>query len=234
MRIVLDQVEDIAIGIKTFWFTPEKPVDYQAGQYIEMFLPHDSADERGQKHWFTLSSSPTEKLVAITTKHATGKVSTFKQTLFGLKPGTVVKISDPMGDFVLPKDPALPLVFVAAGMGVTPYRSIVKYLTDTGETRQVKMLYAVRHQDEVVFAELLEKYVSEFDVLLSQPNPGWAGKTGRLTPEQILDFAGSNPNQLIYVSGPEQLVETLETGLLAAGVPKDKLVLDFFPGYPAI
>ena len=68
MQIILDHTEDIAENIKTFWFVPKKPMDYIAGQFIEMTLPHDHPDERGQKHWFTLSSSPTEPLISITNK----------------------------------------------------------------------------------------------------------------------------------------------------------------------
>ncbi len=233
MFVNLHHTEDVAKNIKTFWFVPNKPVDYVAGQYIEMYLPHDNPDKRGQKHWFTLSSSPTEKLISITTKHAAERVSTFKQTLFSLKPGAEIKISEPLGDFVLPKDVSIPLVFVAVGMGITPMRSIVKWLADTGEKRQIQLIYAVRALDEAAFLNLFEAYGLDPRIILSDPPSSWTGLTGRLSGKRILEVVGHTPDQLIFVSGPEPVTERLETELLAAGVAKDKLVLDSFPGYPA-
>jgi ferredoxin-NADP reductase len=84
MKITLDYTENIAKNIQTFWFKPDKPVRYVAGQFIELTLPHDNPDKRGIKRWFTLSSSPTEPLISITTKHAENIVSSFKQNLFNL------------------------------------------------------------------------------------------------------------------------------------------------------
>ena len=233
MLVQLDHIEPIAQNIQTFWFKPERPVNYVAGQYIEMSLPHEGADDRGQKHWFTLSSSPSEKLVSITTKHATGRVSTFKQTLFGLEIGAKITISEPMGDFVLPKDTTIPLLFIAGGIGVTPMRSMVKWLADNNERRQIHMLYGAHALEEVAFRDVFENYGVKFDIILSEQTADWSGRTGQLTAPLILDEAQQDDRQLIYISGPEPMVEKLEADLLAAGIEKHRLVLDFFPGYPS-
>src|SRR4051812_27426879 len=103
MQVTLDHSKDEAANIRTFFFKPESAVQYTAGQYIELTVPHDNPDERGTKHWFTLSSSPTDEFLTITTKFAGDKSSTFKKSLFGLEPGTKLHMSEPMGDFVLPK-----------------------------------------------------------------------------------------------------------------------------------
>ena len=231
MQVILDHTEDLSDHIRSFWFAPAKSVDYGAGQFIEMHLPHDGADERGQKHWFTLSSSPSEQLLSITTRHATGRSSTFKQTLFGLANGSRVQLSEPMGDFVLPKDQRIPLLFVAGGIGVTPVRSIIKWLTDTHEQRDVQILYGARTVDDLVFRELLEAYGAKVSLVLSQPTADWSGLIGQLTGEAIMELAEPHPDQLIYISGPEPMTESLEGELLTHGVASEKLVLDFFPGY---
>lgn len=233
MLVKLDHMEDEAQNIKTFWLEPEKQVDYVAGQYIEMYLPHENPDARGQKHWFTLSSSPSEKLISITTKQAASQMSTFKQVLFSMKLGAEIKISEPLGDFVLPKDTSIPLVFVAAGMGITPVRSMVKWLKDSGEKRRIQLIYSVRALEEAAFLDLFDAYGLKPGIILSRPDADWSGLTGQLSGERVLKIAGQDPQQLLYVSGPEPLTEKLETELLAAGVAKDKLVLDSFPGYPA-
>lgn len=234
MFVTLDHTEDIAPNIRTFWFKADQPVSYIAGQYIEMTLPHQGADKRGQKRWFTLSSSPSEPLLSVTTKHATDRVSTFKQTLFGLPTDSRVQLSEPMGDFVLPKDNTLPLIYVVGGIGVTPVRSMVKWLTDNHEKRSVHLIYGVRQLEEVVFRELFESYGAKLDIVLSEQMAGWSGRTGHLSSELILELAGDNADQLMYLSGPEPMVKQLEQDLLQKDVKREKLVVDAFPGYPPV
>ncbi len=231
MKVALDHVEDVAPNTRTFWFKTDRSVRYIAGQFIEMTLPHEGTDNRGHKRWFTLSSAPSEKLLSITTKHAIEQVSTFKQTLFGLPPGSEVTLSEPMGDFVLPKDVTIPLIFVAGGIGITPMRSMVKYLQDAGEQRDITVIYGARTLDDVAFKELFESYGAKLDVVLSEQTHEWSGRTGHLSAELILELAGDDSRKLIYISGPEPMVENLERDLKLAGVSSEKLVLDFFPNY---
>lgn len=226
MLVTLDNIEDVAQGVRTFWFKSPEPIDYVAGQYVELFLPHENSDTRGQKHWFTLSSSPSEDLVAVTTKYAAGQVSTFKQELFGLELGTKVTISAAMGDFVLPKDTAVPLIFVVGGMGVTPVRSMVKWLTDKKENRDVQIIYTVRSEEEIAYKNLFESYGAKLKIILSGQH-----KTNPLSSQLVMEFAKPTSKSLIYVSGPEPMVEKLEAQFLADGIKSSNLVLDFYPGY---
>src|SRR5438128_2636442 len=139
MKVVFDHTQEtIASSIKSFWFKPTRPVHYTAGQYIELKLPHDKPDNRGERRWFTLSSYPTEPLLSITTKF-TDPGSSFKRALLDMKQGQIINMSDPMGDFVLPKDDTIPLIFVAGGIGVTPVRSMIKWLSDKAEKRDIKL-----------------------------------------------------------------------------------------------
>src|SRR5690348_15835956 len=108
MRVSVDHTDLQAANIATLWFKPEKRVHYTAGQYIKLTLKHDNPYERAVNHWFTLSSAPGNELVSITTKHAgdelppTGSRS-FKRTLFHQEPGAELDMTEPSGDFVLPK-----------------------------------------------------------------------------------------------------------------------------------
>src|SRR5690606_36942002 len=113
IEAVFIKADDVARHTRTLWFRPKRPVRYIAGQFTELYLPHDDADERGIRRWFTISSPPTEELIGITTRF-TDDGSSYKRRLRALEPGAVLKMADPMGDFVLPKDPSIPLVFVAA------------------------------------------------------------------------------------------------------------------------
>lgn len=231
MKVVLDHTQDEADNIRTFFFKPPKKVDYTAGQFIEMYLPHKNADERGEKHWFTLSSSPSKDLLSITTKHASGKSSTFKKKLFSLEQGAEVDLSDPMGDFVLPKLMQTPLVWVAGGIGLTPFHSMMEWIADTNESRDIKFIYGVNNEDEIIFQDSMKAAGVHATIVVSNPSPEWGGETGRLSAEMILGLAKPTEDTLIYVSGPEPMVEALEKDLKNAGIKKNQLVLDFFPGY---
>lgn len=234
MLATLDHTEPIAERIVSFYFQPERPIRYTAGQFIEMTLDIAEPDERGRRHWFTLSASPSEDLLAITTKFppADAPVSSFKQMLRNLKPGDQVTISDPMGDFVLPKDKTIPLVFIAGGIGVTPFRSIIKWLHDNQQQRSIQLLYAANTVEEVAFRDLFAAYGLPVTIILSQPPAGWEGESGRLTADKILELAPDIDKKLYFVSGPEPMVEGLIKGLEDAGVDKRRLVGDYFPNYP--
>jgi ferredoxin-NADP reductase len=232
MKSVLDHVKDEAANIRTFYFKPERSVHYTAGQYAQWTLTHPGPDERGARRWFTISSSPTEEFVSITTKYAgDDKSSTFKKALFKMKPGDEILMSDPMGDFVLPKLIQTPLVFVAGGIGITPFHSILAWLAATNETRPIRLLYGVRNEDEIIFLDTFDKAGIKPTIVVSDPAPAWGGERGRLTAEMIMGLENPSDDTLVYVSGPEPMVERLEKDLKAAGLQKHQFVGDYFPNY---
>lgn len=234
MQATLDHRKPLTDTIESFYFKPEKPFRYTAGQFIELFLPPHNEDERGHKRWFTLSSSPTEgELVSITTKFSTSYSSYFKNTLQALKPGDTLKMSSPMGDFVLPKRLQTPIVFVAGGMGITPMHSMLQYLADTGEQRPIKLLYAVKHEKDIIFQDTFEAAGVHATIVVTEPEAAWGGERGHLTAEQIIGLEAPSKDTLIYLSGPEPMIESLYEDLKKAGLRKDQLVTDYFPGYQA-
>lgn len=231
MLVKLYRIENSAKNIKTLWFAPEKSLDYTAGQFVEIYLPHENADDRGQKRWFTLSSSPTEELISITTKLPVERISSFKKTLLELKKGDSVLISEPMGDFVLPKDSERPLLFVAGGIGITPMRSMIKWLIDNDEKRNIVLVYGAKNENELVFIELFENFGIKPEIVLTNSADSSHGQSGPISGQLVQKLSHHTPEQLLYISGPEPFTEKLEKELLNAGVSKENLVLDFFPGY---
>lgn len=214
-----------APGIFTFRFRPEKKLDYTAGQFVGMTIPH-KADERGDKRWFTLSSSPTEEPVSITTRIAMRNGSSFKHELQKLRPGDTVSISDPMGDFVLPIDSGVPITFIAGGIGITPVRSMVKWLLDTGEKRPAELIYFVREPTDAVFGDIFKAYGLPTHVIPTHPGEG-------VSAPKILELNPDNRTKLFYLSGPEPMVEKLVADLEGAGIEKSRLVTDYFLNYPS-
>lgn len=234
MQVVFDHSHDEAANITTFYFKPEVPVRYTAGQFIELRLEHANPDERGQKRWFTLSSSPTDELVSITTKFAAEKSSSFKKALRHLQPGNRVTMSDPMGDFVLPQLIQTPLVFVAGGIGITPFHSMLTWLHATNEQRPITMLYGVHNEEEIIFQETLAKAHQHATIVVTEPSAAWGGERGRLTSELIMGISQPSAESLVYVSGPEPMVQQLRKDLMHAGLKKHQVVADEFPNYSII
>lgn len=223
MKVILESLQHEAPGIQSFLFRKPAHFRYTAGQFIELYLPHDIADDRGQKRWFTLSSSPTEDHLMITTRGYGGDSSSFKQQLFALKPGDSVEMSDPMGDFVLPKDTHIPLVFVAGGIGVTPFRSIAQWLIDHDEQRHIQFLYGVKSNQELIFLDAFNKLGVPPQAITDKP----------LTAELIETQANGIDDKLVFISGPEPMTEKIVEDLKEKGFPYEQLVTDYFPGYPA-
>jgi ferredoxin-NADP reductase len=229
MKAILEYIEQDNQTVKTFWFRAQKPVRNVPGQFTELYLPHDNPDDRGQKRWFTIFSSPTENLFAITTMFAV-KSSSFKTSLQNITPGTELDFAEPMGDFILPKDTKLPLLFVAGGIGITPFRSMAKWLEDRKEKRNITLLYATQSEDDQLFIEQFKNANIKIIPVVSKPSGQWTGHSGRLTPELITRYI-TDPKTHVYMSGPEPMVEKITKELIISGTPKHQVITDYFPGY---
>lgn len=229
IKAELAHTEHIASNFITLWLKPSRPVSYAPGQSIELYLPHLNPDSRGQSRWLTISSSPTEDLLAVTTK-ITDTPSSFKKALLSSKPGSVLQFTDPMGDFVLPVDKKWPLVFIAGGIGITPFRSMIKFLADQGQQRDITIIYAAKMPKHLIFKGLLDAHSSTKHYIVSNPTADWKGLTGHLTADRILQLKRPSKTTRFYLSGPQSLVESL-TDSLSQAIPAHRIITDYFPGY---
>lgn len=227
--------QEIAPETVSFWFEPSAPVDYQAGQFITLHLPHDSVDDRGDKRWFTLSSSPTEHLLCITTKFGE-HLSSFKSHLASLRAGDTVQVGQAMGDFVLPLSRSKPLIFLVAGIGITPLRSILTYLNDTHDERDITIHYGTTRQQDICYPELLSIAHHHATIWLSQPARKWSGASGRIDLSKVItDLRPEQRSQgLFYIAGPEHFTEATVQALHDRhGIEKPRIIGDYYHGYAA-
>lgn len=234
MRAALHHIEPLTETIRTFWFEPERAFRFTAGQFSEFTLPHPHPDERGTKRWFTLSSSPGNPLISITTRVSTEHSSSFKRALSAMQPGDSIEMAEAMGDFVLPKLVQTPLIFIAGGIGITPFHSMFEWLAERREQRDIRFFYAVNSEDDIVFQDTFERANIHATIIVSQPSAAWGGERGRLSADMVLGMQPLTDDTLIYISGPEQMVESLQKEFKQRGIDKRQLVGDFFPGYSAI
>lgn len=211
--------------IFTYYFKPERTLRYIAGQFLEFHIPHDNPDDRGEKRWFTVSSSPTETHLAITTKIDPKKPSTFKHALHNLNPGDTIEGSEAMGDFVLPKDESTKLIFIAGGIGVTPFRSMITWLAQSNKSRDITLLYMTQDEKQVAFRHELDQIFVSLHIMTD-------GK--RRTAQELADTIGSIENAHIYISGPEPMAKALATDFRSMSAHAYQVVTDYFPGYESI
>lgn len=225
MLVKFIEKKQVAKNTYSFFFETSEKFRFNPGQFIELTLPILKSENT---HWFSLSSSPTEELIAITTK-ISNNASTYKNELNNLKINEKVIMSSPMGDFVLPKNINKPLFFVAIGIGVTPFRSMIKYLADTREQRQISLLYSIKDIEYLAFEEVLSTQ-KNYQKIIQNPPKNWQGLSGRLTAKKIFKML-NNQNETIFLSGPETLVEKLTKDLIAMGVDQNMIQTDYFLGY---
>jgi ferredoxin-NADP reductase len=224
MKLTLREIRPETSDCSSFVFEPQGPLTWQAGQYLKYTVPHPCADDRGDSRYFSISSAPHEGHVMLTTRFA-DRSSTFKRALSSLKPGHVINAEELDGDFVV-TDPRRDYIFVAGGIGITPFRAILIDLDHRDEPIHVSLLYANRNDDFPYKAELealREKHAS-FDV-------EYFVRPRRIDENVIRQYQQEMNDPMIYVSGPEPMVEAFDKMLAQMGVPESKIKNDFFPGY---
>jgi ferredoxin-NADP reductase len=189
-------VRDEAKDIKTFLF--EKPADfeYKAGQYAHFdLLKLTHPDARGLSHHFSFSSSPTEDHISFTTKIR--QESGYKQTFCELTKGANITVRGPGGQFILnDEDTSVPQVMIAGGIGVTPYRSIIKYVVDNSLVIPIHLIYSATTAEEFAFKAEFDSFTQSnpnFTVsyIVTHPEGSvtpWSGYTGRLDEMMMQQF----------------------------------------------
>lgn len=213
--------------VKNFKFIP--------GQYMEWTLPHSNSDSRGNRRYFSIASAPHEDL-SMAVKFYTPS-SSFKRTLLSLQPGQKIISSSLSGDFIMPKTRKTPLVFIAGGVGIAPFRSIIEDIIEKKEQVDIILLFANKKREDILFFDTFEKArsygVNTIYILTDNASvpQSWQGITGHVTPEIIQTAIPDFSKRKFYVSGPQLMVQNFEKILLSSGVSKINIKVDFFPGY---
>lgn len=238
-RLVMKFKEKIALApnMFNFVFTSSRKLSFLPGQYAEWTLFHERPDTRGNRRYFTIASAPTEDEVAIGVRLSEPS-SSFKKRLAELVPGDTILTSAAAGDFVLPKDPQKRLVFIAGGIGVTPFRSMLQYLIDTKEKRPITVLYSVRTLSDIAYKDVFDRAERELGIVVkyivtdaSTVPAGWTTPTGYISEAMFREVVDRCTECLYYISGPFVMVEATEKVLRTIGLPRRQIKTDFFPGF---
>ena len=217
-------------------------IDYTAGQYAFFKLDHISGDVKGPIRHFSIASSPTEQdHILISTRI---RDTPYKQKLASLKEGAKILVWGPEGEFVLHDDYSKPAVFLSGGIGVTPFRSMIKYATDKQLPIKITMFDSNRNQQNILYKEEFDRWAEQnknFKVIYAvteeeqeATNSNWSGERGRIGKSMLERHLSKDEigNAIFYICGPPGMLKAMQELLQKEmQIPKDRFKVEVFTGY---
>jgi ferredoxin-NADP reductase len=235
MRATIKEKQEVAKGTLLVVFDLlGREVDFRPGQYFWVTLvdpPYD--DEKGPRRHITVVTSPTERgVLGLCTRL---RDSAFKRSLSDLPLGAEVDVEEPKGSFVLPEETDRAYVFIAGGIGITVFRSMLRFIADEGLAHSITLVYSNRDRESTAFLDELAELDSALPnltlVLTMTQDPGWDGETRRIDADFLGDHLGELGAFTYLVAGPPTMVEAVSETLSASGVPEENILAQRFSGY---
>jgi ferredoxin-NADP reductase/nitrite reductase/ring-hydroxylating ferredoxin subunit len=212
-------------------------IDYSAGQYGYFKLDSVSGDPKGPIRHFTFASSPTEQDLMISTRI---RDTPYKKRLASLEAGTEVKVWGPQGEFILHEDYTKPAVFLSGGIGVTPFRSMIKYATDEQLSVQIVMFDSNRNVKNILYKSEFDEWASRNKNLkiiygvTDANSAGWTGEKGRIDKDMITRHIDPEAlsSAIFYICGPPAMLKAMRQILESElKIPNERIKIEEFTGY---
>ena len=220
------------------------PLNYTAGQFAFFDIGGVYNDPKGPIRHFTISSSPTENFIMFSTRI---RESPYKKRLSTLEEGSRVKVRGPEGQFILHEDYSKPAVFLSGGIGVTPFRSMIKYATDKQLPLKIVMFDSNRNRKNILFNKEFDEWtkinknlkiiytISEDEQQPSSSTANeWRGEYGRIDKAMILKYLDGYmlSNSIFYICGPPSMLKAMESLLQDnLEISKERIKVEEFTGY---
>ncbi len=227
----------IAEGTMAFHF--EKPLhfDFKPGQAIDLgLIDPPETDAEGNVRTFSVASSPFESQLMIATRM---RDTAFKRTLGRAPLGILLKMDPPMGSFTLHKNQAKPAVFLAGGIGITPFLSILRQADHDRLPHKLHLFFSNRRPEDAPFLDVLqglEKTNPNFQFVptmtaMNQSHAEWKGETGFIDAGMLSRHLDSLQGPIYYIAGPPAMVAAMRAMLVGASVDEDDIRTEEFAGY---
>jgi ferredoxin-NADP reductase len=229
--------EEVAEGTMAFHFEKPSGFTFNAGQFADVTLTDPpETDAEGNVRTFSIASPPFENELVFTTRM---RDTAFKRSLKTVPLETQVTISSAAGSFTLHKNPAKPAVFLAGGIGITPFISIARQADHDRLPHKLHLFYSNRRPEDAAFLDSLqrlEKSNPNFHLVctmseMQHSKREWKGETGLINQEMLSRHLTNLQGPIYYVAGPPAMVAGIKAMLVAANVDEDDIRTEDFAGY---
>ncbi len=233
----LTRVEEIAEGTQAFYFSRPAGFDFRAGQFVDITLLDPSeTDAEGDIRTFTLASSPFEGHLMVATRM---RDTAFKRVLGKAPAGLEVGVEGPSGSFTLHKKAAKPAVFLAGGIGITPFLSIARQAAKENLPHLIHLFFSNRRPEDAPFLDELSGLASRnpnFHLIatmaeMAKSKRPWKGEQGFIDGPMLSRHLQELGGPIYYIAGPPAMVVAMRQVLTAAGVDEDDIRTEEFSGY---
>lgn len=237
MTVRLQRRQELAPGTMAFHFDRPAGFGFRPGQAIDLVLPDPAvAGTDSARHAFSIVSAPHEGELVVATRM---RDSAFKQALARLPIGAAAGIEGPFGSLTLHNKLARAAVFIAGGIGITPFVSMLRHATAGARQQRLVLLYSNRRPEDSAFLSELQRLEGEnrhFRLVatmtrMQDSRLPWMGETGRIDEALLKRVTAQLPDPLYYVAGPPAMVGALRDTLERAGVDGDDIRSEEFHGY---
>jgi ferredoxin-NADP reductase len=227
------------VAERTMAFYLEKPpsFQFQPGQYLDlMLIDPPETDSQGAVRTFSIASAPYEDELVVATRM---RNSAFKRVIGRLPLGTELKLEGPMGSFTLHKNPSKAAVFLAGGIGITPFRSILRQAAKEKLPHQLYLFYSNRRPEDTAFLTELRDLTQSNPRFIFVPSmseterskQNWSGERGFINRDMLVKHFCDLNGPIYYVAGPPAMVAAMREMLAKAGVNEDDNRTEEFGGY---
>ena len=225
---------DRAPGVKSFRFRTTEDLVFKPGQFFFVNIMIDGKERT--KH-FSFSNSPTETGYIEFTKRLTD--SEYSAALNHLKPGDWAKIKAPYGNFTF-DGKYEKIAFLSGGIGITPIRSISKYIVDKGIVTDMVLLYGNNTEKDIIFKQdfdLMSEAKSNFKVVYTitsndADKDRWQDRRGYIDADMIKEEIPDYKDRVFFICGPPAMVGVLHNMLKdKLNIAKERIIIENFTGY---
>ena len=230
-EVALRRREPVAEGTLAFYFDKPAGFSHEAGQNAIFTLVESPAmDAAGPSRPFTIASAPHEPELMIATRM---RDSAFKRYLAAAAPGTKLQIDGPAGIMVLHEDASRPAVFLAGGIGITPFLAMARDAAKRGLPHDVSLFYSNRRPQDAAFLAELERLQGPNFRLISTMTaaPDWRGERRLISRELLAEHVPDLRAPIYYFAGPPGMTMAVQGMLAELGVAEEDMRSEEFYGY---
>jgi ferredoxin-NADP reductase len=229
--------EQVAEGTMAFHFEKPAGFAFQGGQTVDMtMLNPPETDDEGNVRTFSIASPPFENELVFATRM---RDSAFKRSLKSVPLGTELKIDGPMGSFTLHKNVKKPAVFLAGGIGITPFMSIVAQAAHDRLPHQLYLFFSNHRPEDAPFLDFLRRlekdnpnyhFIPTMTAMEKSQRP-WQGEQGFINRTMLIKYLNNLNGPIYYLAGPPAMVAAMRKTLLDTKVDEDDIRTEEFAGY---